>query len=268
MHLSLVLSHAVLHVQSGQPTRRAVLAAGCSLTVPQPVRAILDTRCAEEFPINGGYLSRCFDDARRDFDWPAVGRISIDQGVAGFGQTGQVVWNAGALLAEHMALRLGPNFFAGKRVLELGCGTGLPGIVAARLGASRLVLTDGTAEVLARAKQNAAANLRDVPWAAQQLLFGEVTPEELAGKFDVLIASDVLYQSSGWRPLAQTAGELLAPNGVLLVAEAGHETSPADATLGGFRVVAEGSGLAFDEEPETLGEGGYNAKLVRVRRRS
>ncbi len=189
MHLSLVLSHAVLHVQSGQPTRRAVLAAGCSLTVPQPVRAILDTRCAEEFPINGGYLSRCFDDARRDFDWPAVGRISIDQGVAGFGQTGQVVWNAGALLAEHMALRLGPNFFAGKRVLELGCGTGLPGIVAARLGASRLVLTDGTAEVLARAKQNAASNLKDVPWAAQQLNFGEVTPEDLAGKFDVLIAS-------------------------------------------------------------------------------
>ena len=268
MHLSLVLSHAVLHVQSGQPTRRAVLAAGCSLTVPQPIAAILDTRCAEEFPINGGYLSRCFDDARRDFDWPAVGRISIDQGVAGFGQTGQVVWNAGALLAEHMALRLGPNFFAGKRVLELGCGTGLPGIVAARLGASRLVLTDGTAEVLARAKQNAASNLKDVPWAAQQLNFGEVTPEDLAGKFDVLIASDVLYQSSGWRPLAQTAGELLAPNGVLLVAEAGHETSPADATLGGFRVVAEGSGLAFDEEPETLGEGGYNAKLVRVRRRS
>ena len=130
------------------------------------------------------------------------------------------------------------------------------------------MLTDGTVEVLARAKSNAAANLRDVPWAAQQLLFGEVTPEELAGKFDVLIASDVLYQSSGWRPLAQTAGELLAPNGVLLVAEAGHETSPADATLGGFRVVAEGSGLAFDEEPETLGEGGYNAKLVRVRRRS
>ena len=153
-------------------------------------------------------------------------------------------------------------------MLELGCGTGLPGIVAARLGASRLVLTDGTAEVLARAKQNAASNLKDVPWAAQQLNFGEVTPEDLAGKFDVLIASDVLYQSSGWRPLAQTAGELLAPNGVLLVAEAGHETSPADATLGGFRVVAEGSGLAFDEEPETLGEGGYNAKLVRVRRRS
>ena len=47
MHLSLVLSHAVLHAQSGQPTRRAVLAAGCSLAVQQPVRA-LDTRCAEE----------------------------------------------------------------------------------------------------------------------------------------------------------------------------------------------------------------------------
>ena len=174
------------------------------------------------------------------------------------------IWPGGELLASFLT----PALVRGRRVLELGCGTGLPGIVAARLGASRLVLTDGTAEVLARAKQNAASNLKDVPWAAQQLNFGEVTPEDLAGKFDVLIASDVLYQSSGWRPLAQTAGELLAPNGVLLVAEAGHETSPADATLGGFRVVAEGSGLAFDEEPETLGEGGYNAKLVRVRRRS
>ena len=125
MHLSLVLSHAVLHVQSGQPTRRAVLAAGCSLTVPQPVRAILDTRCAEEFPINGGYLSRCFDDARRDFDWPAVGRISIDQGVAGFGQTGQVVWNAGALLAEHMALTR-PKFLRRQACWSSAAAPGFP----------------------------------------------------------------------------------------------------------------------------------------------
>ena len=61
---------------------------------------------------------------------------------------------------------------------------------------------------------------------------------------------------------------LAGPVEGMLEAVSKHERSPADATLGGFRVVAEGSGLAFDEEPETLGEGGYNAKLVRVRRRS
>ena len=215
--------------------------------------------------------SICTALVRRVFEWPAVGSISIEQGVAGFGQTGQVVWNAGALLAEHMATRLGPSFFAGKRVLELGCGTGLPGIVAARLGASKLVLTDGTKEVIARAELNAAANLKGMPVAvsSMQLNWGEVTGKEL-GTFDVLLASDVLYQAAGWRPFAQTAGELLAPNGVVLVAEAGHQTSPADDTLRGFRVVAEGCGLAC-EDPETLaqqGESGYNAQLMRVWGRS
>ena len=256
--------------------RSALLAAAgcCSLTVLVPgAHAALEPRCAEEQAINGGYLTNCMEDGRRNFEWPSVGSISIDQGVAGFGQTGQVVWNAGALLAEHMATRLPEGFFKGKHVLELGCGTGLPGIVAARLGASRLVLTDGTPEVIARAELNAAANLKGMPVAvsSQQLLWGEVTGKDLAGKFDVLIASDVLYQSSGWRPLAQTVGELLAPNGVLLVAEAGHQTSPADATLGGFRVVAEGCGLAFEDEPETIAAGGedeYNAQLVRVSRRA
>ena len=68
--------------------------------------------------------------------------------------------------------------------------------------------------------------------SSMQLNWGEVTGKELAAAFDVLIASDVLYQPAGWRPLAQTAGELLAPGGVFLVAEAGHETSPAEATLG------------------------------------
>jgi predicted nicotinamide N-methyase len=254
--------------------RAAVLAAAgcCSLAVPTPfAHAALEPLCAEEVAINGGYLTRCMDDARRVFEWPAVGSISIEQGVAGFGQTGQVVWNAGALLAEHMATRLGPSFFGGKRVLELGCGTGLPGIVAARLGASKLVLTDGTKEVIARAELNAAANLKGMPVAvsSMQLNWGEVTGKEL-GTFDVLLASDVLYQAAGWRPFAQTAGELLAPNGVVLVAEAGHQTSPADDTLRGFRVVAEGCGLAC-EDPETLaqqGESGYNAQLMRVWGRS
>ena len=189
--------------------------------------------------------------------------------------SGRAAWTAGCKLAELLLLEdkhaVREWFAPGARVLELGCGTGLPGIVAARLGASKLVLTDGTKEVIARAELNAAANLKGMPVAvsSMQLNWGEVTGKEL-GTFDVLLASDVLYQAAGWRPFAQTAGELLAPNGVVLVAEAGHQTSPADDTLRGFRVVAEGCGLAC-EDPETLaqqGESGYNAQLMRVWGRS
>ena len=79
--------------------RAALLAAAgcCSLTVLVPgAHAALEPRCAEEQAINGGYLTKCMEDGRRVFEWPSVGSISIEQGVAGFGQTGQVVWNAGA----------------------------------------------------------------------------------------------------------------------------------------------------------------------------
>lgn len=46
------------------------------------------------------------------------------------------VWNASVVLADKVAGR--EIDAAGKRVLELGCGLGLPGIVAARMGARQV----------------------------------------------------------------------------------------------------------------------------------
>lgn len=61
---------------------------------------------------------------------------------------GSFVWSSGELMAnyiiDHRAL------FKNKTILELGCGPGLPGIVAAKIGA-RVILTDkGTPETLLR----------------------------------------------------------------------------------------------------------------------
>ena len=47
---------------------------------------------------------------------------------------------------------------------------------------------------------------------------------------------------------------LLRPGGELLLAEAGHELTPATATLPGFRAVAESSGLRWNGVEE-LGDG-------------
>src|SRR5262249_37737330 len=52
---------------------------------------------------------------------------------------GGALWPSGIALAHEVATR--PDEFRGKAVLELGAGTGLPGIVAASLGA-RVVQTD------------------------------------------------------------------------------------------------------------------------------
>ena len=77
-----------------------------------------------------------------------------------------VLWRSGVALARELegeALR-------GLRVVELGCGLGVPSIAAARAGASVLA-TDACAEALALVERNAQANGVDVEtatvdWAA------------------------------------------------------------------------------------------------------
>ena len=81
---------------------------------------------------------------------------------------------------------------------------------------------------------------------------------------DVVLTSDVLYQSAAWRPLATCVRELLRPKeGTLLLAEAGHEATPAESSVAGFQACAEGAGLRFDGV-ERLGYG--ETLLVRAGR--
>ena len=74
------------------------------------------------------------------------------------------------------------NIESGQRCLDVGCGTGVVAITAARLGA-RVSAVDLTPELLARARENATIAGVKVDWHegdAEQLPYGDA-------EFDVVV---------------------------------------------------------------------------------
>lgn len=87
------------------------------------------------------------------------------------------------------------GFFADKRVLELGCGIGVPGLAAAVLGSKEVVLTDlpmAVSWIQVNIDENRAGFTGNV--SAEPLMWGE-EPESAALQqpFDVILCSDLVY---------------------------------------------------------------------------
>jgi predicted nicotinamide N-methyase len=97
-------------------------------------------------------------------------------------------WPSGEALAA--AIAAGPSL-DGRRVLELGCGLGLPSVAAARRGATVLA-TDASTDAVVFAAHNLALNEvgGDVAVAAWTEAAGALVD---GGPWDLVIAADVLY---------------------------------------------------------------------------
>jgi methyltransferase-like protein 23 len=129
---------------------------------------------------------------------------------------GIVLWPAAIALAHAIAA----YEVAGKRVLELGAGTGLPGIVAASLGA-RVVQTDRQQLVLHVCKQNAERN----GVTSIEHRIADWTAWEDEGRYDLIIGSDILYAEALHPHLRHIFETNLAPGGTVLLADPFREPS-------------------------------------------
>lgn len=123
-------------------------------------------------------------------------------------ETGRVAWRAQPTLCAYLSSERGRReaVTSRRRVRELGCGLGVPGILCWRLGAKEVELTDGNAGVVKDLELAIAENEARAGSARDGL--GKITARELAwgsdgtmdwsedGKWEMIIASDVVYSAA------------------------------------------------------------------------
>lgn len=129
-----------------------------------------------------------------------------------------MLWESARFMASVLAKN--PAIVSGKRVLELGCGSGgICSMIAAR-SADLVLGTDGDTKALDLLKQNINSNLRPplldklitrrLEWGNRDQI--EAIKEAHAGGFDIIIGTDVTYIAEAILPLFQTAKELISSN--------------------------------------------------------
>jgi predicted nicotinamide N-methyase len=128
-----------------------------------------------------------------------------------------VLWRSGLALGRELSRRR----LDGLRVVELGCGIGVPSLAASRSGAAVLA-TDASVEALELLAGNASRNglhveTARVDWASPDRLLARAP-------FDLVLAADVLYERAS---VAQLLALLprLAP--LILLADPGRPAAGA-----------------------------------------
>jgi predicted nicotinamide N-methyase len=134
------------------------------------------------------------------------------------------LWPAARALVTWMAERR--QLWPGQRVLELGCGLGLPSMTAAKLGANVFACDfhpdNGAFLVLNAARNEAPVHVFTMDWGRPAL----------RSRFDVILGSDLVYEKPMVEPLFRGVQTLLAPGGRFILADPGRPTFDAAVEYG------------------------------------
>eukprot|EP00656_Telonema_subtile_P039576 TRINITY_DN44672_c0_g1_i2.p1 TRINITY_DN44672_c0_g1~~TRINITY_DN44672_c0_g1_i2.p1 ORF type:complete len:402 (-),score=104.91 TRINITY_DN44672_c0_g1_i2:235-1440(-) len=133
--------------------------------------------------------------------------------------TGQMLWHGSNVLCKYLDTSHGRNAVKRRRVVELGAGAGLCGLIAAEAGAESVVLTDGNTLAVNLAERNVKGNEKvratRLDWGAGPHLDAYIAEY---GQCDVLMGTDSTYDLTFIEPLFQTARALLqGSDGVLFL---------------------------------------------------
>lgn len=124
------------------------------------------------------------------------------------------VWPSAIVLARRISVELG----AQRTLLELGCGAGLVA-TAASLAGFAVTATDYYEDSLLFTRVNVVRNGGSEP--TTRIVDWRDLPPDL-GPFDLVVASDVLYEHTYGELVAAAIARTLAPRGVAILADPGR----------------------------------------------
>jgi len=136
-------------------------------------------------------------------------------------------WAGGQALARYLLDN--PGIVAGRSILDLGSGSGLAGIAAAKAGASRVVAADIDVFALEAIGLNASANAVSLEIRGDDMLDGVPAP------FDVVLVSDLFYERALAARVLAFSDAAMAQGARVLAGDPRRSYFPADR----FRAEAE-----------------------------
>ncbi|TAH41786.1 MAG: hypothetical protein EYC69_07245 [Bacteroidetes bacterium] len=158
------------------------------------------------------------------------------------------LWPSAIVLSKYLVRR--DIIHPGSKVLELGCGIGLPGIISGRLGA-HVVFTDYIQEALDLAKLNWDKN----NGATAEFLLMDWRKPNISLKADIILASDIAYEKKSFEDLVRAFRFLVGINTRMFISEPNRAFSQSffrDLKTQGFLVESTHEQINFRNQVYTV----------------
>ena len=128
-----------------------------------------------------------------------------------------VMWEAGIGLSQLLTREMCED----KKILEIGCGLALPSFVASRFGGN-VIATDFHADVPIFLKINQQKNDIDFEYLVMNWRNELERTSPSLGLFDLVLGSDILYESQHAMEVAKALIAFLKPGGKIVLSDPGR----------------------------------------------